>query len=274
MTTAPSIYFVHVQTQGAVTRAEADYGRAKVASALHYARDPVLFARIKLTRQPDPAVARPAIVQVNVNLNGRPLRAQVACPTMPEAVDEAHERVRDLLLRAAGDWEEIRGRRQGRERHEWRHGDAPTPREHFFPRPVEERQIVRHKTFEFGRMTVEEAALDMEMLGYDFHAFVEEGTGSESVIFHAADGSGYRLGQLAPNPEKVKPGVTPVSISPHRPPVLRVEEAVQRLEVTGWPFVFFRDAATDRGCVLYHRYDGHYGLITPTARLHRTARSR
>ncbi|MGF6887446.1 hypothetical protein ABIA39_005955 [Nocardia sp. GAS34] len=33
----------------------------------------------------------------------------------------------------------------------------------------------------------------------------------------------------------------------------------------GWPFVFFRDPACHRGCVLYHRYDGHYGLLTPSA---------
>jgi hypothetical protein len=27
--------------------------------------------------------------------------------------------------------------------------------------------------------------------------------------------------------------------------------------------VFFADETTGRGNVLYHRYDGHYGLITP-----------
>jgi Sigma 54 modulation/S30EA ribosomal protein C terminus len=44
---------------------------------------------------------------------------------------------------------------------------------------------------------------------------------------------------------------------------LTIPEARQRLEVAGLPFVFFADASTDRGSVLYHRYDGHYGLITP-----------
>jgi hypothetical protein len=27
--------------------------------------------------------------------------------------------------------------------------------------------------------------------------------------------------------------------------------------------VFFIDAATGRGSVVYHRYDGHYGLLVP-----------
>lgn len=60
------------------------------------------------------------------------------------------------------------------------------------------------------------------------------------------------------------PGVDWVSVSLQRPPMLRVEEAVERLNLSGWPFVFFQDDATTRGCVLYHRYDGNYGLITPT----------
>ncbi|MER5635531.1 sigma 54 modulation/S30EA ribosomal C-terminal domain-containing protein [Kitasatospora sp. NPDC002227] len=45
--------------------------------------------------------------------------------------------------------------------------------------------------------------------------------------------------------------------------VLAVGEAVKGLELGGWPSVFITDAATGRGNVLYHRYDGHYGLITP-----------
>ncbi|MBO1414556.1 sigma 54 modulation/S30EA ribosomal C-terminal domain-containing protein, partial [Streptomyces sp. FH025] len=31
------------------------------------------------------------------------------------------------------------------------------------------------------------------------------------------------------------------------------------------PFVFYTDTSTGRGNVLYRRYDGHYGLITPAA---------
>jgi hypothetical protein len=30
------------------------------------------------------------------------------------------------------------------------------------------------------------------------------------------------------------------------------------------PFLFFRDRERDRGALLYHRYDGHYGLIAPS----------
>jgi len=39
--------------------------------------------------------------------------------------------------------------------------------------------------------------------------------------------------------------------------------AVERLDLTGERFVFFVDAQTLRGNVLYHRYDGHFGLVEP-----------
>ena len=54
-----------------------------------------------------------------------------------------------------------------------------------------------------------------------------------------------------------------MTISPHPAPRHTVSEATNRLDVAGQPFVFFADAGTGRRCVLYHRYDGHYGLITP-----------
>ena len=40
-------------------------------------------------------------------------------------------------------------------------------------------------------------------------------------------------------------------------------EAVERLDVDVEPFVFFVEPESGRGNVVYRRYDGHYGLITP-----------
>ncbi|WP_327048745.1 sigma 54 modulation/S30EA ribosomal C-terminal domain-containing protein [Microbispora sp. NBC_01189] len=36
------------------------------------------------------------------------------------------------------------------------------------------------------------------------------------------------------------------------------------MAASGLPFVFFAGRRTGRGNVVYHRYDGHYGLITPS----------
>lgn len=263
MTVSTSAPFVHLRSSGSVPRADLDLAREKVSAALQHAHEPVLFARAKLAVLADPALERPAVAQVNVNLNGRPIRVQAARETLRDAVDEVCDRLRERLQRDAREWEAIRGGRPQTEAHEWRHASVPTERPPYFPLPPEERQIVRHKTFGLRRQTVDEAAFDMAQLGYRFHLFTEDGTGSDSVLYLVDDEPHYRLSQLDPQPDRVTPGADWVSVSPQHPPVLRVEEAVERLNLGGWPFVFFQDAATGRGCLLYHRYDGHYGLITP-----------
>lgn len=253
MMTSTSAPLVQLRTQGSVAEAECDYLRTKLAAALRQAPEPVLFVRARLAVLPDRGVALPAVAQVNVDLNGRVLRVQAARSTLREAIDEVHDRLRDRLDRATRDWEAIRGRHPGTP-------VAPPPSVRL---PADERQVVRHKAFGLRRMTVDQAAFDMEMLGYRFHLFTEEGTGSDSVLYLVEDEPHHRLAQLDPQPALVTPGSLWVSVSTQRPPRLSVEEAISRLDVSGWPFVFFQDVATRRGCVLYHRFDGNYGLISP-----------
>ena len=254
--------FIVVQTRGGVSEAEAEYARSRVGSALHHASEPVLYVRVKLTRLPDPAVARPAVAQVNVDLNGRLVRAQAARSTIQEAVDEVHDRLRDRVLQSDRGWESVRGARPSGETHEWRHQSEPTERPPYFSRPVEDREIVRHKAFGLDRMTVDEAVEEMTTLDYGFHLFTESGSGIDSVVYRTHDPIEVHLAQVRPRPDLV-PVTTAVVVDPRPVPRLTMAEAAERLEATGAEFVFFMDAASDRGCLLYHRYDGHYGLITP-----------
>ncbi len=122
---------------------------------------------------------------------------------------------------------------------------------------------MRRKSYTLAACSVDEAALEMELLDYDFHLFTEKGTGMASVIYR--DGSaGYRLAQVAPAPkEQLAPFELPVTISAAPPPCITFEQATERLGLLGLPFLFFIDAAEGRAGVLYHRYDGQYGLITP-----------
>ncbi len=123
--------------------------------------------------------------------------------------------------------------------------------------------MVRHKSYALARETVDEAAFDLELMDYDFQLFTESGGGVDSVLYREG-AVGYRLAQVHPRPDTVTRGLPAVSVSVHPAPELNVAKAIERLELTGWPFIFFRDRELDRGCVLYHRYDGHYGLITPS----------
>ncbi len=69
--------------------------------------------------------------------------------------------------------------------------------------------------------------------------------------------------RVSPHAHPVAEATVPLTVSKQPAPRLAVADAKQRLDITGLPFVFFADESTGRGGALYHRYDGHYGLITP-----------
>jgi Sigma 54 modulation/S30EA ribosomal protein C terminus len=239
----------------------ARYATRKIRSLGRYAPEAVLHGRIRLTVHVDPAVHNPVIAQGNLDLNGRLVRGQVAAGTAYQAVDALHDTLRQRLIGMARNWEARRGGQPLPEPHEWRHASVPAHRPDYFPRPPGERKVVRHKTFELPDSTVDEAADDMELMDYDFQLFREAGSGQDSVLYWAGDQ--LRLAQVHPQPERVRRGRLPVEISPQPAARLRMADAVRRLDLSGQPFLFFVDTATNAAGLLYHRYDGHYGLITP-----------
>lgn len=253
---------VQVQLRGAVPTDAAEYARSKIGAIAEHTRERILHARAKLTEAADPAVARPSMAQANIDLNGRAVRAHVAAETMHEAIDLLDERLRRRMRRMAQHWEARRGGVSSTAEHEWRHGDEPTHRPDYYPRPVEQRQIVRHKSFALAVETADEAAFEMDAMDYDFHLFTDVDSGLDSVIYRAGP-TGYRVAFAGPPPERIEPTTVALTISEQLTPRLDIDGAVNRLELAGLPFVFFVNSASGRGCLLYHRYDGHYGLITP-----------
>jgi hypothetical protein len=82
------------------------------------------------------------------------------------------------------------------------------------------------------------------------------------VLYRDEDGS-YRLAWSGKQPWPAPPAAIAVEVDRASAPALTEAEAIDRLDLSGSPFVFFVDSADGRGRVLYRRYDGHYGLITP-----------
>lgn len=253
---------IQIEAQGDLPPGASELVRAKVLALLDEIRDPVLFVRIRLTRMRNPATERPCLAQATLDVNGRAARAHVAAVTMTEAIDLLRDRLSVQVARLRRHWEAQRGGRPKAEEHEWRHGEEPAWRADYFPRPPEEREIVRHKSFSLVRETPDEAAFEMDSMDYGFHLFTDLASGQDSVIYRTAP-AGYRLAQVSPHPEQVGPTGVPLTVSTTPAPVLDPAGARRRLDATGLPFVFFADAGTGRGNLLYHRYDGHYGLITP-----------
>jgi len=258
----PPVIDVEVTTRGELPGA-AHYARSKIGGLGRLTHRPVRHARVKLTKHRDPAVERAVVAQANLDVDGRLIRAQVQGVTAREAVDRLEARLRHRLERAAKHWEARRGSIPATGPHEWRHESEPTRRHSYFPRPVDERRVIRRKSFAMAPCTVDEAALEMDLLDYDFHLFTEKGTGAVSVLYRGGP-TGYRLALVAPAlADQLSPFELPLTISPQPVPCLTEQEAIERLGLLDLPFLFFIDAAPGRVSVLYHRYDGHYGLITP-----------
>jgi hypothetical protein len=251
---------VRVETQGRVPERMPELAAAKVESLLRLAPEPVLSVRVTLTMAADPAVELPAIARANLDLDGHLICAQAAGKTMRESVGRMTSWLRTRLERAARNWEDRRGARPTDIPGEWRHQSTPVGHPPYFPRPAGERQVIRRRSFAVRRQAPGEALADLDLLDYDFHLFTDRTTGQDSVLYRAADG--YCLTQAGPAaahaalPATVKLAAEPV-------PVLTVGDAIARLEALGREFLFFLDTGTGRGSVVYHRYDGHYGLIVP-----------
>ena len=248
---------VLVTTRGEVDRSAVEQAEGKIRHVIGYATQPVLAVRALLTMAPDPAIARPARAEATLDVSGTQIRATATAADMREAIDLLGSKLEQNLLQHQ-DRDRTRHRWMGvASEHQWRRGGLPTRREAWFPRPPEEREVVRRKTFELEPMTSDEAAFEMDLLGHDFYLFKDATSSHDAVVFRDGEGNVAVRGEAVLRPD-VPPGLEVVRTAP----TLSEREAIGRLEVSGEPFVFYLDPATARGRVLYLRYDGHYGLIS------------
>jgi hypothetical protein len=101
----------------------------------------------------------------------------------------------------------------------------------------------------------------MDQLDYDFHLYRDVSADEDALLERGEDGT-YRVTfarTVAPAEGHL---ATLVEATGLTAPELAVDDAVERLRSGGERFVFFTDAESGRGSVLYHRYDGHLGLTT------------
>lgn len=246
---------------GAVPGEMVELAVGKVRSLFLLATEPALFARVLLMLAADPAVQRPAAARANLALSGRLIRAQAEAVTLREAVERMGDRLRVRLQRGTRNWAAARGGKPVPLPLEWRHESVPARRPAYCPRPAEARAIISNSSFALARQTCDDAAADLDLLDYDFHLFTEKSTGQDSMIYRSADG--YRLAQAQPRPARIGPVQASITISKQPAPRLAAATAASRLEALGLQFLFFVNSETGRSNVIYHRYDGHYGLITP-----------
>lgn len=252
-----------VRTSGPVTSADIQYARRKIAAIFPLAPRSVLFAKADLVVHGDPAREHAAFAKAELDLDGRFVRAHATGSTVTEAVDALEARLRERLERDVHRQEAQHLRHRDDDR-AWHHGNEPARRRSSFPRPADEREIVRRKTFAVKALTPGDASVELEALDHDFYLFENAVTGDDNVLFRTAEGA-YELiepvrGAATTEASASEWGIT---VSAIRPSEMSTDEAIELLDLADEPFVFFLDATSGRGQVVYLRYDGHYGLIVP-----------
>ncbi len=235
------------------------YARDKLRRIVAHASAPVLDVELQLDHHADPARERPNHVEATIDLDGTPVRAHRSAATMSEAIDRTLTRLRRRVEAATERPQAVQLRHRDLE--SWHHDDRPTARPHIYPRPLEERQLIRRKTFALEPESIEEALFDLETLDHDFFLFVHDETNAEAVVYRR--GSGYGIMQRIATPDAINRTEIPLQAG-SQPATTTLEDALSVLDESDAPFEFFIDAESGRGTVAYRRYDGHYGLILPS----------
>ena len=251
---------VTVVTKGRVDAEAVDYARQKIDKTLRHGATPARRAVIHLTHEPDPARERPFIAEATIDRDGEAIRAHVGGDAMLEAIDLLDDRLRRRIDESESRKRALIMRHRDDGPGEWRHGSVPAERPRHFVRPVDDREIIRHKSFTVAQQTIDEAVFDLETLDHDFFLFRDERTGADAVVWRL-DGH-YALIESdgsAPAPDTV----ADVEVRPIAVPTISVEAAEEILDGEDVSFVFFINEDTGRGNVVYWLYDGHYGLIEP-----------
>ena len=252
---------VDVTMRGDVPGEAREHAEEKVGALDRLVELPVLGARVVIVQEANPRIERSARAEGEIDLNGPMIRAKVADLDPIAAVNSLTERL-ERQLRSFVDRRTDQARRPTeRKAGEWRHSSFATDRPDYFPRAPEEREIIRRKTFATDRLTPAEAAEEMEFLDHDFYLFIERETGADAVAYHRDDG---RLGVIGPSGigwSGESAGIVHEESRMGGP--TRLEDAVAEMNILNHRFMYFTDAASGRGNVIYMRYDGHYGLIKP-----------
>jgi ribosome-associated translation inhibitor RaiA len=221
---------VEVTLRGAIPARVKGYAAEKISALSHLSPMPVTRARVVLTRTHHRAADQHVIAEATLDLNGRPVRAQVAAASSHEAIDLVRDRLRRKLSQLGRHPADLGGRPRFR-------------RPAFAQVPAGERELVRRKAYQPAVATPEEAVSDMELMDYDFQLFTDAVSGWDALVYRQAAGYG-------------------ISYLPDQS-TLTVRAAIDALDATDWPWLFYRDVDSGRGNVLYRRHDGDYGLITP-----------
>ncbi len=232
---------VAVVCRGAV-RPEVAHRLGKAVAEVFAERGLPTAGRVRFTAAP--CSGGPVLVQVDSDAAGSPVRVQLT-GRAEEVVDRTVARLaRSLDGLGAPSWQP----------RPW--PDSARP----LLAAVLDGDVVRRKAAGARSCEPVAAAAALDALDYDAYLFVDADTGEDAVVFRAGP-NGVRLARRhCLHPPSTASAIT---VHPHPTPTLNELAAVRRLCDHGLPFLFYSDAVTGRGRLLYRRYDGDLGLVLP-----------
>lgn len=165
-----------------VTEALKDYARRKVGKVARYFDDP-LQAQVTLSIERDRHIVE---VTIPVPFNGLLIRAEEESDDMYASIDLVVDKLERQIRKF-----KTRLNRKAR-RLEGTTATAvvePETDEEEWVEAAEEPRVVRTKRFAMKPMTVDEAILQMNLLGHDFFVFSNAATGDVNVLYRRRDGN-------------------------------------------------------------------------------------
>ena len=176
-----------------VTDALEAYATEKLAR-LDRHLDEATQIEIELAVERNPSIAAQHVAEATVWTKGPILRAREASNDMHASIDL----LADKLQRQAQRYREKRQRRQQARRGPHR-GDQAAAVHLVDDVPLEQPdldyEIVKTKQFDMKPMTVEEAVLQLDLIGHDFYVFRNAGSEEVNVVYRRRDG---RFGLIEP----------------------------------------------------------------------------
>lgn len=149
-------------------------------------------AEVEFSEVGNPRVADRFVCEITVRLKGHFVRSHASAPDLLAALDAALDRIAQQLGR-------LKEKRVDRSRARRRRPAAATlpavPDLDEEAAEGEDALVVRTKRFEVKPMPVEEAALQMDLLGHDFYLFTNVENGRAAVLYRRRDG---HLGLIEP----------------------------------------------------------------------------
>lgn len=249
---------VELRVGNGVPSRDAELARERIEALGRYVDGPLIGTRLTLRKT---SGVRPYVADASVRFRGRLLAAHATGASAEDAAGEVVERLRRQLRRVvdsevaqrdepariAAALESVRAERAHR----------PEAR----LKPPEERRIVRRRTYADHPETTFEAIEDMLDLDEEFHLFRHARTGEDVVVYRRDDG---RIGLIFPHGSVLADEGDLVGAEPsrYRAP-LTLDAARDEMDQLDHRFLYFIDAADERGKVIYLRHDGDYGLVEP-----------